>query len=189
MPVSYNKEVGSRIVAAGAKFYGLSEVMSNRKWDDLTTPGHDAVADEFRNELLNVGWEPTWPYCAAFCEVAWRKGYAGRPELDKVRKMLTPGCLLSFNNAAELGGNWTSKIPQVGAIGIMRKGSSSSGHAFIVTRIEGNTLHTLEANTSPGVVDSAKDREGDGVYFKTRELKFKPSTGLHLIGFIIPCTA
>lgn len=185
--LQYNKDIGARAVVAAARFIGLTELKSNATWDKASTPGHDDIADELRASMLRTGWQLTWPYCAAFCEAVWRDAYQGRKELDKVKTMLTPGCLVSWNNA--LKRSWTSQTPQVGAIGIMRKGDTQLGHAFIVRGVRGSTLLTIEGNTSAaGSVGVEADRNGDGVYAKTRELSFKPSDGLHLVGFILPCT-
>ena len=177
--------IGARAVMRAGHFLGLTEVKSNALWDDLSTPEKDAVADELRAELMRSGWQSGWPYCAAFCEAVWRYAYQGRAELPMVRQMLTPGCLVSFNNAAERG--WTSQTPCIGAIGIMKKGATTNGHAFIVTGVKGDTLSTIEANTSPAPGTAEADREGDGVYRKTRKLLYKPTSQLHLVGFILPC--
>lgn len=182
---SYSPTVGAAIVRAASRFVGLTEVRSNAVWDKLDTPAHDVLADEFKAELLRVGWQTGWPYCAAFCEVAWKLGYQGRPELANVRAMLTPSCLSSWKNAVNAG--WNSQEPRLGSIGIMRKGATDLGHAFIVRgMIDRETIATIEANTSPMPGSLNADREGDGVYCKTRSLTFKPTTGLHLIGFITP---
>ncbi len=184
MTSTYSKDVAARIVVRAAKFAGLTEVKNNQVWDDLETPGNDPMAAELRAELLRTGWQLGWPYCAAFVEVCWRYGYQGRTELPKISNMLNAHCLSSWHNAAEAG--WTSKTPQVGAIGIMKKGETTSGHAFIVSGISGTLLQTIEGNTSPGQVGPDADREGDGVYRKTRRLVYQPTANLHLIGFILP---
>ena len=184
--MTYSSDIAARIVIRAAKFAGLTEVKNNQVWDDPETPGVDPLAAELQAELLRTGWQLGWPYCAAFVEVCWRYGYQGRTELPIISKMLNPHCLTTWNNAAELG--WTSQTPKVGSIGVMKKGSTSSGHAFIVSGIAGNTLQTIEGNTSPAPTGPDSDREGDGVYRKTRPLVFAPTTGLHLIGFITPFT-
>lgn len=184
MTYQYSSAVGAKVVVNSAKFVGLTEISSNAEWDNLSTDIHDAIADEFKAELMRAGWQSGWPYCAAFCEVVWRRAYQGLPELPMVRKMLTPGCLMSFQNAAAEG--WTSQVPRIGAIGIMRKGQTSSGHAFIVAGIKDNTMMTIEANTSPAPGSVEEDRNGDGVYAKKRIVQYGPNAGLHLIGFIIP---
>lgn len=183
--MTYSTDIGAKVIIQAARFVGLTEVRSNAVWDDLSTEGHDVLADELQAELLRVGWQRGWPYCAAFCEVAWRRAYQGRPELAKVKQMLTPGCLQTWENGVHE--RWNSQEPQVGAIGIMRNGDSPRGHAFIVRAVKGTTLYTIEANTSPAPGTVEADREGDGVYAKKRELVYKPSSGLHLIGFILPC--
>lgn len=184
MDYIYSFPIGARAVTRAAHFLGLTEVRSNQEWDDLSTKEKDANADEFKAELMRAGWQSGWPYCAAFCEVVWRHAYQGRAELPMVKQMLTPGCLLSFNNAADQG--WTSQHPKVGSIGVMRKGSTSQGHSFIVTSVIGDTVKTIEANTSPTPGTVEQERNGDGVYAKSRKVVYKPTAGLHLIGFIIP---
>jgi len=181
----YSPDVAAKVVLQAAKWVGLTEVRNNAEWDDLSTSHKDTLAAEFKGELLRVGWQSGWPYCAAFCEAVWRRAYQGRAEVGDVSTMLTPGCLVSYANATKLG--WTSTTPYVGSIGIMRLGESSKGHAFIVTGLKGLRMATIEANTSPEAGSPMEDREGDGVYAKHRTLVFKPTPGLHLIGFINPC--
>ncbi len=184
---TFSPDIGKRAVVAAARFLGLTELRSNAVWDNAATPGHDDIADELRAELLRVGWQTGWPYCMAFCEAVWRKAYQGRKELERVKAMLTPGCLVSWRNA--LPHEWTSMTPQVGAIGIMQKGESQQGHAFIVRGVRDATLLTIEANTSAnGALNVEADRNGDGIYAKVRPLVYKPTAGLHLLGFILPCT-
>ena len=180
-----SQDIGARIVLEAAKFVGLTEVRSNATWDNLATAGKDPIAEELAAEMLRCGWQKGWPYCAAFCEAVWKRAYRGNAAETLVKQMLTPGCLVSWENAVKQG--WTSKEPMLGAIGIMKKGSTTQGHAFIVAGKNGDTLSTIEGNTSPAAGSVEDDRNGDGVYRKTRKLVFKPTTGLHLIGFILPC--
>ncbi len=179
-----HEELGAKIVVAAARFVGLTEVRSNDKWDDLSEDGHEQVADELRAELLRVGWQSGWPYCAAFCEVCWRIAYRGLVDEVVVGRMLNPSCLQSWRNAVDLG--WASQKPTIGSIGVMQKGDSGQGHAYIVRGVKDKQIATIEANTSPMIGTTSQDREGDGVYCKKRQLVFKPTTGLHLIGFINP---
>lgn len=182
----YSEDIGSKVIVAAARFLGLTEIRSNDKWDNLETAGLDDVGKELREELLRVGWQSTWPYCMAFCEAVWTRAYQGRAELMRVRQMLTPGCLQSWRNAVAAG--WTESTPRTGSIGVMRKGDTIYGHAFIVRTVQNETLYTIEANTSPALDSAEAEREGDGVYKKTRRLHFQPTTGLHLLGFITPMT-
>lgn len=183
----YSSVVGARAIVAASRYVGLTEVRSNAVWDLPATDGPDPVAEELRAEMLRTGWRLGWPYCMAFCEVVWRAAYQGRKELDVIKPMLTAGCLASWRNALRLG--WTSNVPQIGAIGIMRKGDTEHGHAFLVRAVQNDTLFTVEGNTSTtGALNVEADRNGDGVYAKTRRLVFKPSASLHLLGFILPMT-
>lgn len=175
MTYKYSSEVGARAVMRAAHFVGLTEVRNNVSWGD------SALAAEFKAELLRTGWESGWPYCAAFCEVVWRYAYQGRAELPTVKAMLTAGCLQTYNNAVNEG--WVSKIPCVGSIGIMKNGATEKGHAFIVASVGDDVLTTIEGNTFA----ESESREGDGVYRKHRVLEFRPTTGLHLLGFVTPC--
>lgn len=185
--LQYSAAVGARVIVAASRYVGLTEVRSNAKWDMTSTDGPDPVAEELRAEMLRTGWQLGWPYCMAFCEVAWRAAYQGRKELDVIKPMLTAGCLVSWRNAQRLG--WTSNVPQIGAIGVMRKGDTEFGHAFLVRAVQRQMLFTVEGNTSiSGALNVEADRNGDGVYVKSRQLVFKPSAGLHLLGFILPMT-
>jgi hypothetical protein len=46
-----------------------------RGWDDPATPEPDAAAAELRQLMAACGWQPGWPYCAAFVEAVWRTAY------------------------------------------------------------------------------------------------------------------
>jgi len=175
MTYVYSPEVAARAVMRAAHFVGLTEVRNNVSW------GNAALAAEFKAELLRTGWQSGWPYCAAFAEVVWRYAYQGRAELSTVKTMLTAGCLQTYRNAVDEG--WVSKKPCVGAIGIMKNGATEKGHAFIVVEVDGDKLTTIEGNT----LAEEESREGDGVYKKYRLVEYRPTTGLHLLGFITPC--
>lgn len=184
-PASAGGDLGIRIVLEAARYIGLTEVVGNRKWDNLKTPGADPIADELVRVLAAAGWEPGWAYCAAFCEAVWRAIYKGTPLLDQVGRVLNPHCLTTWRNAKAAG--WTSKTPVPGAIGIMQKGTSEDGHALIVEKVPGNGwIHTIEANTSPNAGTVEADRNGDGIYRKTRVISLAATSGLHLLGFILP---
>jgi hypothetical protein len=176
----------ARIVLEASKYIGLTEIAENRKWDLLATPGKDPIADELVRVLLGAGWQPGWPYCAAWTEAVWRASYADAPRiLRQIAEILTPHCLTSWRNARASG--WTSQTPVVGAIGVMQKGDTDQGHQFIIEKVPGNGwLHTLEANTSPNAGTAEADRNGDGIYRKKRVLTLARTPGLHLLGFILP---
>lgn len=172
----YSSELGARVVVAAARFLGLSEICSVREWDNLDL-SNDPVSTELRGELMRTGWHSDWPWPTAFCEAAWAKAYQGRAELSQVKLMLRRGCLQTWWNAVEA--DWTSSTPQVGAIGVMRHGDLDKGHLFIVRAVQQDTLYTLE---------TAFDSEKANVCKQTRRLHFSPSSGLYLLGFILPMT-
>ncbi|MEQ1861882.1 MAG: hypothetical protein ABMA13_18340 [Chthoniobacteraceae bacterium] len=176
---------GPRIVIEAARYLGLTEIVGNRKWDLPATPGPDPIADELLRVLIEAGWQPGWPYCAAFVEAVFRAVYRGHARLAEIAAVLTPHCLTSWRNAKLKG--WITREPCVGAIGVMQLGTGESGHEFIVAKLDLPTvLRTIEANTSatPGTVEA--DRNGDGIFRKTRALDFRVTSGLHLLGFIRP---
>lgn len=176
----------ARIVLEASKYLGLTEIVGNRKWDLRATPGKDPIADELVRLLISAGWQPGWAYCIAFIEGIWRVSYADAPKiLPQIASVLNPHCLTSWRNAKAKG--WTSQTPCVGAIGIMQHGDTQNGHAFITARVPGNGwLDTIEANTSPKAGTVEADRNGDGIYRKTRVISFARTPGLHLLGFILP---
>lgn len=179
-------DLGARIVLEAARFVGLTETVGNRKWDLLATPGKDPIADELVRVLTEAGWQPGWPYCAAFVEAVWRKVYSGSPLLAEIAAVLNPHCLTTWRNAKARG--WTTNEPTPGAVGIMQKGGTDQGHAFIVESFSKAlvTVRTIEANTSPGVGTVEEQRNGDGIYRKSHVVTFKVTAGLHILGFIRP---
>lgn len=77
-------------------------------------------------------------------------------------------------------------LPSRGAIAIWQKIGTAHGHCGIVVKVmnDGKTFETVEGNTSPG---KTVEREGDGVYEKTRLLSSKSNVQLgtmRLLGFL-----
>lgn len=171
------------IIKVASQFVNLYEVKPNSQWSEK----------EKSNQLIglmeNCGWQKGWPYCASFCEAVWKTAYKNcnaSPEiLGLITKNLTPSTLISYNNFKKL--DLVSKEPSPGSIFFMRKGQTEQGHAGIVVEVnDDGTIITIEGNTSPSPTSAAADREGDGIYKKTRKLKFQPTSGLYLIGFLPP---
>jgi len=174
--------VGDRIIENAYRFAGLHEVLSNKKWEPA-----GPAADELASAMEASGWSPGEPYCAAFVEMVWKPIYSSN--LDKYTlftKNMTPHVMTSYNNFNKLG--LISQNPAKGAVFFMQNGNSDSGHAGLVRGINGDTLLTIEANTSPVPTGTEKDREGDGVYAKTRYLPSfqKRKTGLWIRGYLNP---
>lgn len=61
------------------------------------------------------------------------------------------------------------------------KGPTGRGHVGIVDQINDKTMTTFEGNTGPG---TEVEREGDGVYKKTRSRK--PIGSMRIVGFLVP---
>ena len=179
---------GEKIVEVATRFVGLHETAANVAWDNPATPEADASAVELKKLLLSVGWQDGWSYCSAFCEAVWKQAYTELKTqpiiLQRIATMLTPSVMDSLRN-------WTGHIATVGqpgAIFFMQKGSSWQGHAGIVCKVSGDKMATIEGNTSPDPKDADADREGDGIFRRTRNA-IPPSIerpGLWLRGFLNP---
>ncbi len=75
----------------------------------------------------------------------------------------TEHCMTWVNAAKKIPGLFTEAC-EVGTIFLMQLGTSSSGHAGLVTQVLGsNRMRTFEGNTG-----SDGSRDGDGAYYKNR---------------------
>lgn len=181
------KVIGISIINAAKKYLGLTEVVPNAKWDNLKTRGEDPAAKELVAAMRATGWQTGWPYCAAFAETCWRVGYAARSELALISKNITPSAMGTWENFTKLNKTATRPIP--GALMIWQNGNTWQGHVAIVVEAvpNENRVVTIEGNTGPNPGTVQGDREGDGIYRKTRLIDYtKKSKGLNLKGFINP---
>lgn len=104
------------------------------------------------------------PYCASFA--SW--------VLSRAR-VRAPVVRSAWSQAFRVG--WSvppsRQAMQPGSVLVWRRGSSGwQGHVGFLVRLDGDRMLTVEANTSPterGTVRSQRD--GDGVYVKTRSWK------------------
>jgi hypothetical protein len=86
-------------------------------------------------------------------------------------------CLTVYNSAPDSAKHSTAAA---GRIVVWRHGTSSNGHTGIVTKVVGaNEFNTIEGNTGP---ESSVNREGDGVYAKTRSPK--GSGDMKIVGYL-----
>lgn len=77
-------------------------------------------------------------------------------------------------------GDHKSQLPEVGSLMIWQYGETGLGHAGLVRSFTRDIVSTIEGNTGPQ--DKTIEREGDGVYFKTRPTH---SVGrMNLIGYL-----
>lgn len=181
--------LGGQIVREASRFVGLREVRKNSDWDNPKTPERDyALAEELRQLMRPSPWEEGWAYCAAFGEgvvvAALRALGFPEPKVKRWQKVMTPHCVTSAGNF-RVKGMLTDK-PATGAIWLARHGSTSNGHAGIVTAASGKSMATIEANTSLDPTTPAKDREGDWI---TTRLRGLGGTGsLKTMGFVTPAS-
>lgn len=182
--------IGNKIVEVASEFEGLVEVISNAEWDDPKTKGQDPHAVRFEQMIKRAGHQDGWPYCASFVEGVWTLSYedsgASRDLLVKISRLLTPHVMTSFLNCQKAG--LITQDPVRGAVMFMQNGRGSSGHAGLVTGVDGGWFWTIEANTSS---NDPNERDGGagagGVFRKKRLLSFTPkSKGLWIRGFLNP---
>jgi hypothetical protein len=184
-------KLGAIIVDIADDYERLVEVVSNARWDDPRTKGPDAIAKEFEQLLKDHGGhQDGWAYCMSYARAVWvvafKRAGASPAAIKRVKSLLSPSVMNSYNTVREAG--LATKIPKQGAIMFMQNGGSWTGHAGIVTAVDGEVFHTIEANTSP---TNANERDGGigtgGVWRKKRSLDFTPKKkGLWLRGFLNP---
>lgn len=179
--------IGRKIVEIATQFVNLYETHQNATWDNPDTMGEDPEGHALRRMMEECGWQAGWAYCAAFCEAIWRAAYRelGLPESlqREMAQKLTPSVMGSFNN---WGAERMTRTPLPGAIFFMQKGETDFGHAGIVVKSTAGIMATIEGNTMPDPTDAAMDREGDGVFRRTRSLDFIRKRGLWLRGCLNP---
>jgi hypothetical protein len=118
------------------------------------------------------------PWCAAFVQFCINEVEAQFGATVVVHR--SEHCLTIW---AKTPGVHRYKFPKPGFLVIWGYEDSLNGHIGIVTRvIDDFTIETIEGNTSPD--DKTVEREGDGVYRKTRSLKAVGK--MKLVGFICP---
>jgi hypothetical protein len=71
-------------------------------------------------------------------------------------------CLTVWNNSPK---ELRLKEPEVGCLVIWQYDNTTNGHVGIVTKVNKNTIETIEGNTGTG---AGVVREGDGVYARKR---------------------
>ena len=184
-----SETLGDQIVREAGRFVGLREVRRNSDWDNPKTPERDtALAEELRRLMRPSPWEEGWSYCAAYCDgivgVALRSLGFSETKVKRWSKVMTPHCVTSAGNFRVR--DLLTEKPVRGAVWLARHGTSSNGHAGIVTATSGRSMSTIEANTSLDPTTSAKDREGDWITTRIRSVS---GTGnLRTMGFVTPAS-
>lgn len=114
--------------------------------------------------LLAVGLGTGDPYCAAF--VYW----CGREALGTFNPFPRSGYSPDFvTRPTWVRGRGTTPAPG-DAFGIYFREKGRIAHTGLVRGIQGRSLRTVEANTSPSAATGEADRDGDGVWSKIRPL-------------------
>ena len=140
-------DLANTIVRQAGRFIGLREVKPNADWDNPKTPGRDlALAKELRTRMRPSPWEEGWAYCAAFTEgvvtVALKTLGATPAQLQVWANVMTPHCVTSARNFREH--HMLVIEPQPGAVWLARHGTTSNGHAGIVTALNHDAMSTIE---------------------------------------------
>ena len=180
--------LGAEIIRQSSLFLHLKEISPNTKWDDPRTPGPEKELNDLLIAVMKeAGWPSGAPYCAGFAEgvvvLAMRRLDVDESIVTKFRKLMTPHCMTSFANFKAVGK--ISQIPDAGAIWLAQHGTTDMGHAGIVRVAIGNgRMRTTEGNTSAEFIDDAKERQGDGIYSRERNMRLNGK--LRTVGFVNP---
>lgn len=153
------------IVKVANGYIGIKEIPNNKGWKNKP---------DFERKMKDMGWKVGESWCMYFCKLVvyeayiliGEEGYAGIIKNTMNGSVLNSLKKLKSCNIAEV-----VTEPSVGCIGIMQKGSTQLGHAFVIVKIEeGEPMAyiTVEGNTD----SSTGTREGDGVYRRTRVKDF-----------------
>jgi CHAP domain-containing protein len=145
-------------------------------------PGNLGFQDpKHEKELLAVGWQPGWAWCAGQVEAWVWKAFPQKKEA--VKGLFVPSAVNTFRNLVKAGYK-SSMIPTVGAIVFWQKMDEGKalwqGHTGVVCEVLDDTnFKSIEGNTS-----NNGSRNGDGVYMLSRKVKPDVQNGLKVIGFV-----
>jgi len=122
---------------------------------------------EIEKFLAYVGLKKGNPYCAAFVSYNLNRCKVSEPT---VRSPLAVNFITKKSIRIRdiiLG---TKQIPP-GAIFVMQQENTLKGHVGFITGYSGNTIYTVEANTSPQKGTPEAERDGGGIYERVRTLE------------------
>lgn len=170
------KEFASGLIAHATNYVGLVEIEQNSRW---SKPALSASLLEFMRRV--PWWAPGAAYCAAFdgamvCQTL----EAAQSDPQPFLKVWTAHCMTNVRKMREMA--LLSAAPVKGALWLARHGSTDSGHAGIVTDLSGDSMATIEGNTSAGRAGS--QRNGDGIYARSRNIR--QNGDLRTQGFVHP---
>jgi cyclopropane-fatty-acyl-phospholipid synthase len=136
------------------------------------------VVEDVHN--LGAGHDRSLLHWHQRCELAWPQL---RLAYDERFSRLWRSHLLASAGSFRARKLLTDK-PATGAVWLARHGTSSNGHAGIVSAASGKSMSTIEANTSLDPTTSARDREGDWITTRVRSIGGTGS--LKTMGFVTP---
>lgn len=181
------------IISNASFFSGMRETKGNSEWKHREKSDEwDRLANLRLNKYMRAApWAPGSSYCAAFAEAVWRMaaddlGLPGQSpqKWELFTKLMTAGCVLSFNNFDDNKPRLVHSTPAKGSIWLARHGTGSLGHAGIVIDFDASMMQTVEGNTSATAAPGMSQREGDGIYAKSRNQK--KNGDLTTLGFVWP---
>lgn len=172
---------------------GIKEIPGNKGFKDFDwTLG----SKDFETDIKTLGeWTFGAAWCASFSQMIWLLSYihvrASAQLIKIIDDFMTPSVITTYYSAKKTGlfEIIEEKGPTIepGALGIMRKFRKGKplwlGHEFIVEKIEGETVHSIDGNTN-----EYGAREGETVARKQRLIDFPVNivNGVALIAFINP---
>ncbi len=156
------------------KYIGQTEIKGNMGFSN----------PDFEQRMKDVGFKPSYQWCAIFAELVWHEAFQGNKEmLAIIKDNCSPSAVKTFENFRGL--EMTSDKPIVGSIVIWQSWRNGhrhwTGHAGIVVEVNDKTFVSIEGNTN----DSG-GREGYIVARKTRSYRTKVYNGIAVLGFINP---
>lgn len=137
------------------------EIMKSQLFVREKTNKNDGV--EVEAYLKSVGLGKGYPWCMSF--VYW--GFLKASEALKIPNLVpkTAGVLDCLNKAKK----YVVKSPAEGDQFIMDFGKNQ-GHTGLVTEVKDNRIFTIEGNTSADPTYAGEDREGNGVFERSRPI-------------------
>lgn len=137
------------------------EIMDTQLFVREKTNKNDGV--EVESYLKSVGLGKGYAWCMAFLYWGFLKAATELKLKNPVPQ--TAGVLDCYAKAKKLG--YLVTEPKEGDQFFMDFGQGK-GHTGIISQVNGNTLYTIEGNTSADPSYAGEDREGNGVFERSR---------------------
>lgn len=162
------------IESVAKKYIGQTEIKGNMGFTN----------QRFEDLMGQIGWKPSYQWCALFAELVWFEAFQGDDKMLKIiEKNFSASAVTTFKKFESIG--MTSDKPVVGSVVIWQNHKNGqplwTGHAGIVVKVDKDTFTSIEGNTN-----DAGGREGYIVAQKTRKYTQNPHRGLGVLGFINP---